>query len=54
MVFWKHRGRVFMSGDQAREGPLGRKVLYVLLASLALVAIAWLALEVWSAFALPH
>lgn len=48
MTFWKDNGRVVMSGDQARKGPLGRKVLYVLVASLALVGIAWVALEMWA------
>lgn len=51
MTFWKHHGKVFMSEDQAREGPLGRKVLYVLVVSLALVGVVWIALEVWNAFA---
>lgn len=47
MAFWKKRGRVIMDAEQARAGSKGTKVLYVLLASLFLLAIAWLVLEIW-------
>ncbi|MFD2676938.1 hypothetical protein [Camelimonas lactis] len=50
MTFWKHHGKVVMSDEQAREGPLGRKVLYVLVASLLLVGLAWVILEAWWAY----
>lgn len=46
MTYWKHRGHIIMSDEQAREGPLGRKVLYVLVASLALVGVAWIVLAI--------
>ncbi|MFD2249446.1 hypothetical protein FHS82_003598 [Pseudochelatococcus lubricantis] len=33
---------------KTRPGGIGRTVFYILLASLALAAIAWLALEIWA------
>lgn len=45
LAFWRKRNRVVMSSDEAREGPLGRKVLYVLITSLVLVGLAWMVLE---------
>lgn len=47
MVFWKRKGRVTMSGEQARAGSWGKQVLYVLIASLVLLAIVWVGLEIW-------
>jgi len=52
MPFWKSRRRVEITGQEARQGPLGSKVLVVLIVSLILGIVAWGGLEMWAMFKL--